>query len=69
MQAARSFNHEYVGTEHILLGLIEERSAGVADVLATFEIDADKIRAEIEKIVTARRRAGHIANVAANAAG
>jgi ATP-dependent Clp protease ATP-binding subunit ClpA len=50
-EAARSFNHAYVGTEHILLGLIEEQLAGVADVLETFEIDANKIRAEIEKIV------------------
>ena len=32
-EAARSFNHEYVGTEHILLGLIEERSSGVTEVL------------------------------------
>jgi hypothetical protein len=51
-RAARSLNHAYVGTEHILLGLIEERSAGVADVLATFQIDAKKILAEIEKLVT-----------------
>lgn len=51
-EAARSFNHEYVGTEHILLGLIEERSSGVAEVLETFKIDADKIRAEIEQLVT-----------------
>lgn len=50
-EAARSLNHSYVGTEHILLGLIEERSAGVADVLATFRIDTDKIRAEIERLV------------------
>jgi hypothetical protein len=51
-EAARSFNHEYVGTEHILLGLIEERSSGIAEVLDTFKIDADKIRAEVEHLVT-----------------
>src|SRR6476660_7464189 len=51
-EAARSFNHEYVGTEHILLGLIEERSSGVAEVLETFKIDADKIRAEVDRLVT-----------------
>jgi len=50
--AARSFNHAYVGTEHILLGLIEERSAGMTEILETLQIDADKIRAEIEKVVT-----------------
>src|SRR3954468_14452131 len=51
-EAARSFNHEYVGTEHILLSLIEEQSSGVAQVLETFKIDADKIRVEIERLVT-----------------
>lgn len=50
-EAARSFNHAYVGTEHVLLGLIEDRSAGVADILATFGIDADKVCAEIERLV------------------
>jgi hypothetical protein len=53
-EAARSFNHEYVGTEHILLGLVEERSSGVAEVLETFKIDADKIRAQVEQLVTRR---------------
>jgi hypothetical protein len=51
-EAARSFNHAYVGTEHILLGLVEEHSAAVSEVIETFGIDADKIRAEIDKLVT-----------------
>jgi hypothetical protein len=51
-EAARSFNHAYVGTEHILLGLLEEHSAGLSEVIETFGIDADKIRAEIDKLVT-----------------
>jgi hypothetical protein len=50
--AARNLNHDYVGTEHILLALVQEPSAGVADVLTTFSIDADKIRIEIAKLVT-----------------
>ena len=49
--AARSLNHAYVGTEHILLGLMEERSAGVSEVLETLQIDAGQIRAEIERLV------------------
>jgi Clp amino terminal domain, pathogenicity island component len=49
--AARSFNHAYVGTEHLLLGLLEEGSANVSDVLEALQIDATKIRAEIEKLV------------------
>jgi ATP-dependent Clp protease ATP-binding subunit ClpC len=51
-EAARNLNHEYVGTEHVLLALVQEQSAGVSDVLATFAIDADKIRAEIAALVT-----------------
>ena len=52
-EAARSFNHAYVGTEHILLGLVDEHSAGLAAVIETFGIDADKIYAEIDKLVNA----------------
>jgi hypothetical protein len=51
-EAARSFNHAYVGTEHILLGLVEEQSAGFAEVIGALGVDAGKIRAEIERLVT-----------------
>src|SRR3954447_4803338 len=50
-EAARSFKHTYVGTEHILLGLIKESSIGVTEILAASGIDADKIRAEINRLV------------------
>jgi ATP-dependent Clp protease ATP-binding subunit ClpC len=50
-EAARTFNHDYVGTEHVLLGVIEEGSKSVADILATFGITADNVRAEIERLV------------------
>jgi ATP-dependent Clp protease ATP-binding subunit ClpC len=50
-EAARSFGHEYVGTEHILLGLLEERSGGVPEVLATFGVDAGRVRSEIDRLV------------------
>src|SRR3979490_1745735 len=50
-QEAQRFNHEYIGTEHILLGLVKEGS-GVADnVLKNLDIDLRKIRLEVEKIV------------------
>ena len=49
-EAAR-FNHEYIGTEHILLGLIQEGSGVAANVLKNLYIDLDKIRREVEKIV------------------
>lgn len=50
-EAARGFNHGYVGTEHILIGLIEEGFTDISKVLAAFGIDADKVRSEIEKLV------------------
>src|SRR5688500_2043947 len=50
-QEAQRFNHEYIGTEHILLGLIQEGSGVAANVLRNLDIDLDKIRRELEKIV------------------
>jgi len=50
-QEAQRFNHEYLGTEHILLGLVQEGSGVAANVLKQMQIDLDKIRVEVEKIV------------------
>src|SRR4029450_12627789 len=48
---AQKFNHEYIGTEHILLGLVKESSGVAANVLKNLDVDLRKIRLEIEKIV------------------
>src|SRR5687768_13243762 len=50
-QEAQRFNHEYIGTEHILLGLVKEGSGVAAHVLKNLDIDLRKIRLEVEKIV------------------
>src|SRR5580658_511241 len=50
-QEAQRFNHEYIGTEHILLGLIKEGSGVAANVLKNLEVDLRKIRLEVEKLV------------------
>ena len=50
-QEAQRFNHEYIGTEHILLGLVKEGSGVAANVLKNLEVDLRKIRIEVEKIV------------------
>jgi ATP-dependent Clp protease ATP-binding subunit ClpC len=50
-QEAMKFNHEYIGTEHILLGLVQEGSGVAANVLKNMTVDLDKIRHEVEKIV------------------
>ena len=48
---AQRFNHEYIGTEHILLGLIQEGSGVAANVLKNLDISLLKVRQEIEKLV------------------
>src|SRR5438045_1945751 len=50
-QEAQRFNHEYIGTEHILLGLIKEGSGVAANVLKNLDVDLRKVRLEVEKIV------------------
>src|SRR5213595_503066 len=52
-QEAQRFNHEYIGTEHILLGLVKEGTGVAANVLKNLDIDLRKIRLEVEKIVQA----------------
>ncbi|MFM7317383.1 MAG: Clp protease N-terminal domain-containing protein, partial [bacterium] len=48
---AQRFNHDYVGTEHLLLGLVKEGSGVAANVLKNIDVDLRKIRVEVEKIV------------------
>jgi ATP-dependent Clp protease ATP-binding subunit ClpC len=50
-QEAQRFNHEYIGTEHILLGLVKEGSGVAANVLKNLDVDLRKIRHEVENIV------------------
>ncbi|MFA4981272.1 MAG: ATP-dependent Clp protease ATP-binding subunit [Candidatus Omnitrophota bacterium] len=50
-EEAKRFNHDYIGTEHILLGLVREGEGVAAAVLASFGMGADKIRLEVEKLV------------------
>src|SRR5437660_7507015 len=50
-QEAQRLQHEYIGTEHILLGLIQEGSGVAANVLKNLDVDLRKVRAEVEKLV------------------
>jgi len=50
-QEAQRLNHEYIGTEHILLGLVKEGSGVGANVLKNLDIDLRKVRIEVEKLV------------------
>src|SRR3954452_20130826 len=49
-QEAQRFNHEYVGTEHVLLGLVSEGAGVAANVLKNLNVDLRKVRSEVEKM-------------------
>jgi ATP-dependent Clp protease ATP-binding subunit ClpC len=50
-QEAQRFNHEYIGTEHILLGLVKEGSGVAANVLKNLDIDPEGVQREVTKLV------------------
>jgi ATP-dependent Clp protease ATP-binding subunit ClpA len=56
-QEARSLNHNRTGTEHILLGLIQERQGIAAEALESLGISLDAIRQQVEKITGQTRDA------------
>ena len=50
-EEAKRFNHDYIGTEHMLLGLIKEGEGVAAAVLQNLGLNLDMIRLEVEKLV------------------
>lgn len=50
-QEAQRFNHNYIGTEHILLGLVKEGRGDGALILKDFGADLRAVRLELEKLV------------------
>ncbi|MBL7073208.1 MAG: ATP-dependent Clp protease ATP-binding subunit [Candidatus Omnitrophica bacterium] len=52
-EEAKKLNHDYIGTEHMLLGLIKEGEGVAAAVLTSLGVDSEKIRIEVEKLVQA----------------
>jgi ATP-dependent Clp protease ATP-binding subunit ClpC len=50
-EEARMLNHNYIGTEHLLLGLIREEDGVAAQVLRAMTIDLDQTRRSVEEIV------------------
>src|SRR5215207_4024279 len=49
---ARRFNHEYIGTEHELLGLVKVGKGIAAVVLKNADVPPDQIQREVEKLLT-----------------
>jgi ATP-dependent Clp protease ATP-binding subunit ClpC len=52
VEEARRLNHNYIGTEHILLGLLAEREGVAAGVLESFGVNIDRARAEASRLST-----------------
>ena len=48
---ARALKHNYIGTEHVLLGLLREEEGDAAHVLASFDITADNVRAQVLQLI------------------
>jgi len=49
---ARRLNHSYIGTEHLLLGLLRDREGAAVGVLESFGITFDKTQAEINSVLS-----------------
>src|SRR5581483_1352102 len=61
-EEARRLDHNYIGTEHILLGLIREGNGVAARTLESLEISLDAVRQQVEEIIGQGQQApsGHI---------
>jgi ATP-dependent Clp protease ATP-binding subunit ClpC len=61
-EEAKGLNHNYIGTEHILLGLIKEGDGIAAKALAELSISIDNVREQVQEIIGQGQQApsGHI---------
>jgi ATP-dependent Clp protease ATP-binding subunit ClpC len=61
-EEARMLDHNYIGTEHILLGLVHEGEGVAAKAMAAMEISLEAVRQQVEEIIGRGQQApsGHI---------
>src|ERR671927_1875583 len=52
VEEARRLNHNYIGTEHLLLGLVREGEGIAAGVLESLGVNLDKVRAQVMQVVS-----------------
>src|SRR6478735_684198 len=70
-EEARTLKHNYIGTEHILLGLVRENEGVAARILLDFDADSEKIRNEVIRMLSGpggRRQSGQGAGAGASGA-
>jgi len=60
LREAQHLGHDYIGTEHILLGLVRENEGVAARILRDFDADSEKIRNEVIRMTSgpSRQRGG-----------
>src|SRR5215468_5277928 len=63
LKEAKRFNHAYVGTEHLLLGLIKLGQGVAVHVLQRMGLDLERVRMEVEKHVGSHPEAGMVGNI------
>ena len=57
-EEAQRFNHNYIGTEHLLLGLVREGEGIAAGVLESLGVNLDKVRHEVIRVLSQSSSAG-----------
>ena len=67
LREALSLGHNYIGTEHILLGLVRENEGVAARILLDFDADAEKIRNEIIRMLSGPGRRSQAGGAATGA--
>ena len=56
LREALSLGHDYIGTEHILLGLVRENGGVASEILVDHDADPEKIRNEVIRMLSGRGR-------------
>ena len=63
-EEARMLNHNYIGTEHILLGLVRENDGVAVRILLDFDADAESVRNEVIRAISeSRAPSPHVVDV------
>src|SRR6478752_5197477 len=63
IKEAERFNHNYVGTEHLLLGLIKLGEGVAVNVLQRMGLDLDRVRMEVERLVGSHPETNILGNI------
>jgi ATP-dependent Clp protease ATP-binding subunit ClpC len=63
LKEAKRLNHAYVGTEHLLLGLIKLGQGVAVNVLQRMGLDLERVRIEVEQHVGPHRDAKMVGNI------